>query len=71
MKLVQVIYGYTLLVSIIYLIAKAFTLFLVSEHLIFVVLLLFSLVFLKINPHSEHTRYPFAFDVRIPFLHRN
>lgn len=71
MKLIQVIYGYTLLVAVVYLISKAFTLFLTSEHFIFGALLLISIVFLKINPHSERHRYPFAFDVQLSFLHRN
>lgn len=71
MKLIQVTYGYTLLVSIIYLIAKAFTLFIPLNHLTITAFLLLGLIFIKVNPHSERTGYPFAFDVQIPSLHRN
>jgi len=72
MKIVQVLYGYLLMISIVYLVAKVISLFVPLETFHFFLLIsALMMIFFRVQPHSERHRYPFAFEIVSPFQHRN
>ena len=71
MKAFQVLYGYILLSALLYWIVKGLAL-LTSFSTISLAFIIFPLLFLiKVTPHSDRERYPFAFGLKLHFLHRN
>lgn len=73
MKVVQVIYGYMLLMSVVYLVTKCLSLIVPIEFVhFFVIILVLTLMIFKVNPHPKYHHYPFAFQLKKAFfLHRN
>lgn len=71
MRIIQVIYGYALLLSSVYLVTKLISLFIPNMTLIFIILIIIAGSVFRIHPHPDRPDYPFAFDLRIPYLHRN
>lgn|GEM_PF-5975450 len=71
MKIFQVIYGYALILSTVYLVTKLISLFIPNVNLILPLLIIVAGIIVQIRPHPERHHYPFAFDLRIIYLHRN
>lgn len=71
MKFIQVIYGYALLLSSVFLITKIISFFIPHMTLIFITLIIIAVVVFRIHPHSDSPKNPFAFELQVPCLHRN
>lgn len=70
-KYIQMIYGYCFVLSITYLIVKLLSLFLPITPVFYVTALMLSLFVFRVRPHPDSPNYPLAFDLQVPFLHRN
>lgn len=70
-KYFQIIYGYLLTLSIIYLFVKLLSLFITVNTVIYVIIISLFLLFFRVRPHSVSQNYPFAFDLQSVYQHRN
>lgn len=67
MKYVQIIYGYSFILSVAYLIFKMLLLFTKKGAWLFFALFLLLVFIIRIYPHPDNHRSPFAFGLRLFF----
>lgn len=69
MKFIQVVYGYILLISVVFLSSKAILIVLsleLDEAELFIICLL-TTIFFRIRPHPTESKYPLAFEIQLLF----
>lgn len=71
MKWLQKAFGYTLMISVSYLVSTFVEFFIIDIKIpFFVFLMLISLIIFKISSNPDHPHYPFAFQVDLrSYLH--
>jgi len=70
-KFIQIIYGYSFMLSLVYFFMKLTSLIIPVSLIIYTLVIFVSLFLFRVRPHSENQNYPFAFDVQLFSQHRN